>query len=240
MENSIYIGLSKQTVLRANMTIIANNIANANTTGFRGQNMLFEEFVSDPRGADDELSFVYNRGQYQVTDEGPMRETGNELDIALAGPGFIQIDGPGDEPTYTRDGHFEIDADGTLITSAGFAVEGEGGPITIPEDTEFISIDQNGIISNQDGEIAQITIVEFPNIQVLEAQGNNLYKTDIAGVPAENTKVTQGFLEGSNVNTVLEMTRMIETSRKFQSLQNTLQSENERLQNVIRKLTESR
>ena len=244
MENSIYLGLSRQLALFRNMNIIANNIANANTSGYRAQNLLFEEFLADPRGdtvdrnADDELSFVYNRAQYQNSQPGSLRYTGNALDAALAGPGFFGIQGPNNETLYTRGGKFQLDAEGTLRTSAGFAVSGQGGgTITVPPNSTEISIDDNGFVSNQDGQLGQISIVEFENIQILEPTGNGLYRSPEEGVAAENTRVKQGQVEGSNVEPVIEMTRMIETMRGYQSTQRLLESENERLRGMIQSLT---
>lgn len=239
MENSIYIGLSRQVALQTNMDIIANNVANANTTGFRAQNLLFDEFVSDPRGADDELSFVVDQGQYQNTAPGSIKTTGNDLDIALEGPGFIGIQGPGGEIAYTRDGHFEKDAQGVLRTSSGFAVaSGGGGNVLIPQDTTSISIDRRGVVSNQDGVVGQISITEFANVQELEPLGNNLYRTDAPANAATQTTVHQGHLEGSNVQTVIEVTRMIDTLRSFQNVQKLLQSEGDRLKGMIERLTQ--
>jgi len=238
MENTIYLGLSRQVTLNNNMQIIANNVANLNTPGYRGQNLLFHEFVSEPRGFDDPLSFVYDEGQYQDTASGSFSTTGNPLDIALAGPGFIGINGAGGQPTYTRDGNFQKSADGRLVTSSGAEVSGlGGGAITIPPDSTSVSIDEQGFVSNQNGILGQIKIVEFDNIQELEPLGSNQYRTDAPEVPAANTVVRQGQLEGSNVNAVLEMTRMIDTLRSFQSVHNLLNSENERLRDTIQQLT---
>lgn len=239
MENSTYVGLSREMVLRTNMNITANNIANMNTPGYRGQNMLFAEYISDPRDNDaDPLSFVYDRGQYQITDEGPMQQTDNPLDIALSGPGFFGVDGPGNAPTYSRAGNLHIGIDGTLQTSGNFPVLDDGGsPISIPQDATEIKIDKNGVISTQNGQIGQIQVVEFENIQQLEALGNNLYTTDAQANAAQNTVVQQGYVEGSNVNAVLEMTRMIEISRSFQSMHSAMDKENERLRSAIQKLT---
>ena len=91
MENSLYIGLSKQVVLKENMDIIAQNVANVNTPGYRAQNMVFSEYISDPRHMDEDMSLVLDYGQYQMTDPGSMKETGNPLDIALIGNGFLGI-----------------------------------------------------------------------------------------------------------------------------------------------------
>lgn len=238
MENSLYLGLSRQMVLRTNMNIIANNVANMNTPGFRGQNTLFEEYVSDPKGADDPLSFVYDYGQYQDSKQGPMSATGNPLDVALNGPGFMAVDGPGDKPTYTRAGNFQLRADGTLVTSRDHPVQNTGGSaIVIPQGSLEVKIDGNGRVSTEAGEIGQIKVAEFDNIQQLVPVGDNLYTTDAAPVEAKKTTFKQGYVEGSNVESVLEMTRMIETLRDFQSVQKLMDSENERLRTAIRKLS---
>ena len=239
MENSIYLGLSKQTVLQTNLDIVANNIANMSTSGFRAQNPVFEEFISDPRYADDDLSFVYDYGQYQMTSPGPMTQTGSELNVALNGPGFMAVQRPNGEVAYTRDGDFQKRADGTLVSAAGYPVMGEGGPITIPDSATEITIDEKGFISDQDGVIGQLQIVEFDNVQDMEPVGNNLYAPGRGTPgPANETVAQQGFLEGSNVNAVAEITRMIKILREFQGTQNVLDSEHERLRTAIQTLTE--
>ena len=131
MENSIYLGLSRQMVLQTNMDIVSNNIANMSTSGFRAQNPVFEEYLSDPRYNDDPLSFVYDYGQYQMTSPGSLEQTGNPLNVALNGDGFMGVQMPGGQTGYTRDGNFYKTADGTLVNSANFPILGQGGPITI-------------------------------------------------------------------------------------------------------------
>ncbi len=241
MENSIYLGLSKQMVLRTNMNITANNIANVNTPGYRGQNTLFAEFVSKQRDIDnpkDPLSFVYDRGQYQVTDEGPLQMTENPLDIAVVGPGFIGVQSPGGGTAYSRAGQMELGPGGELRTPSGHPILNEGGaPITIPANATEIKIDSKGVISTQDGQIGRIQLVEFANVQELEAMGDNLYTAPAPGTPATQSTIKQGYLEGSNVQAVLEMTNMIDTLRNYQSLQSMMQTENERLRTAIQRLT---
>lgn len=240
MENSIYIGLSRQMALRTHMDLTANNIANMTTPGYRSQNLLFAEYLADPRGAEDEMSFVYDRGQYQSTMAGPLQQTENPLDMALVGPGFFAVGGAAGQTTYSRAGNFQLGLDGTLQTSAGFQVLGQGGgAIQIPEDARELKIDEKGVVSTEDGPIGTIQIVEFDNIQELKQMGNNLYTTDAIPREATNTKAQQGYIEGSNVNAVLEMTNMIDISRSFQSIQQSLQQENERLRSAIQKLTKT-
>jgi flagellar basal-body rod protein FlgF len=238
MENSIYLGLSKQMVLRTDMDIIANNIANMNTTGYRGQNTLFDEYVSKPRGYDDASSFVEDRGQYEVTDPGPISFTGNPLDVSLFGPGFMGVQGPTGEVMYTRAGDFQRSAEGILTTSAGYPVADPGGAnIVIPAGSTEVKIDERGFVSNQDGTVGQIQIAEFADLQDIKPFGHGLYMTDQAPLPPENTRMKQGQLEGSNIKPVVEMSRMIETLREFQTVQNILKSENDRLRGAIQKLT---
>lgn len=246
MENSIYLGLSRQMVLRTNMDIIANNVANMNTAGYRGQNLVFSEFLAkpegkiDPKGAGDTLSYVQNAMQYEITEPGPVQVTGNPLDVAVDGPGFIGVKGPGGQAAYTRGGNFQMDSKGTLLTSGGFPVASlSGGLITIPQGSTEIKIDYKGVISNQDGQIGQIKLVEFENIQNLKPEGNGLYSTDSASRAPEESRLRQGAVEGSNVKPVLEMTRMIETLRSYQSVQQVLSTENDRLRNAIRELSKA-
>lgn len=240
MENSIFVALSRQVALRTQMSVIANNVANMSTPGYRSQNMVFTEFIEKPRGAGDPLSMVLDYGHYQNSSPGPIRQTGNSLDIALQGPGYIGVTTP-DGTMYTRAGAFQLNANGELITGAGHQVAGAGGgPIIIPEGTKEVKITEDGSVTTEEGEIGQIMIVEFENIQELEAMGNGLYKTEATAAPAANTRVMQGMLEGSNVNAILEMTRMIDVLRAYQSTQRMLQSEHDRQRNMIRKLSATR
>lgn len=246
MENSIYLALSRQVALRTNMDMVANNIANMNTPGYRSQHLMFDEYLSDPRGqtvdkaADDELSFVYNRGQYANTQPGTQSFTGNPLDMALAGPGSFGVQAPNGEVMYTRAGQFQIDASGILTDPSGNPVADQGGgQIIIPPESKDISIDEFGNVSNQDGALGSLMVVEFENQQMLEPHGNNMYRAPdgVAGTPAENTRVKQGQLESSNVQPILEITEMMETLRSYQSTQQILSTENDRLRSAIQKLT---
>lgn len=234
MENSIYLALSRQSVLKTNMDIVANNIANMNTTGFRAQSPLFEEYISDPAYNKDPMSFVLDYAQFQNTAPGSHEQTGSPFHVALSGPGFLAVEAKNGETVYTRDGNFMRSADGMLVTASGLKV---GGGITIPTGSSEVRIDEKGVVSNQNGPIGQLQIVEFDNVQSLRALGNNTYRTDGGVRQAENTTVQQGFLEGSNVNAVSETNRMIEILRDYQRVQRLLDGEHERLRGAIQKLT---
>lgn len=236
MENSIYIGMSGQMTLKAQMNLIAQNVANINTPGYRNQNGVFQEYLSKPRGMHTDMSMAYDYGQFQSTESGPVKSTGNSLDVALVGPGFMGIQTP-EGVQYTRAGNFSMDSQGRLMNARGMAVASAGGgDIIIPNDAQNIYIDHRGVVSTDDGEVGQIMVMEFSSEQILEPAGNGLYKTDEGGVLAANTKVLQGKLEGSNVQGVLEMTRMIEINREYQMMQRMIQNEHERIRGAIQRL----
>jgi flagellar basal-body rod protein FlgF len=239
MENTLYIGLSKQVTLRENMDIIAQNVANVNTPGYRAQNMVFAEYIVDPSRMKEDIAMVLDYGQYQVTDPGSIKETGNPFDVALVGNGFLGIETP-EGTRYSRAGNLIMDSEGVLRNQLGMAVANEGGgEITIPADAKEVIIDRQGNISTENGVVGKLMIVEFEHYQNVNPEGNGLYKAEEDGFPAENTKVLQGRLEGSNVQAVVEMTRMIDVLRDYQAVQNMMQSEHERMRTSARRLAET-
>lgn len=241
MENTIYIGLSRQVALRENMNNIANNIANMNTPGFKGQQMMFSEYITRPdKKVQEPLSMVLDRAQFQVTEQGPLSFTGNAFDVALEGPGYFGVQGPEDQEMYTRAGNFTLNADGQLVTPSGHFVLGTGGkPINIPAEESNITIDKAGNIFGNNGQLDQLMIKEFDNVQDMRPNGFGMMDTDQAGANAEQTIAVQGSLEGSNVKGVLEMTNMIDVLRSYQSVQRMLQGEHDRQRSTIRALSES-
>lgn len=242
MENTIYVGLSRQLALQEHMQIVSNNIANMTTAGYRGQNMMFTEYLSNPRGKvdnpKDPLSMVLDYGQYQTTRPGPIKNTGNPLDVALSGPGFFGVQTK-DGLQYTRAGNFALNANGELVTAAGLPVAGSGGgAIVVPRGVREVKIAEDGTVSTDQGQVGQLMITEFDNLQELDPAGDNTYKAKNAGRPATDTKVMQGMVEGSNVQPVVEMSRMIEISREYQSIQRMLQTEHDRQRTTIQRLSQ--
>ena len=236
MENALFIGLSKQIALQTNMDIVANNVANMNTAGFRGQNMLFKELVEEPRGQENELSYVIDFGQYDNTSPGPIIHTNNKLDVGLVGPGFMGVNNNG-EIMYTRAGDFKTDPQGVLVNPSNMPIASQGGgEIVIPENTIDITISETGGVFADGSQVGQLLLAEFENPQNLRPVGNVLYTTEDEPIAAQNTIVKQGTIEGSNVNPIVEVTNMISVLREYQSVQSFIGDEDERLRSSVREL----
>lgn len=241
METPSYITLSSQAALRRQMDVVANNLANINTPAYRGENMMFVEYLTQTqRGETGALSFVQDIATYRDIQEGPMEATGNPLDIAISGPGYFVVE-TDDGPRYTRHGSFQLNDDNEIVTHAGHRVlDDNGNEIVIPDDAERIDVTADGVIATEIGEIARLDLVAFDDEQALEREANSLYDAGEAPVlPADEASVKQGMLEGSNVQGVVEMTRMIDVLRTYQGAQQMSESEHERRVRAIRTLIES-
>jgi len=238
MENTIYIGLSRQIALQQHMSLIANNIANINTPGYKANKILFAEYLDKPKGMNETMSMVLDYGNYRVTGNGPIKRTDNPLDVALEGKGYFGVQGPGGKTYYSRSGNFTLTADRQLVTQQGYAVlDAGGGTITLPAGDD-VMIDERGTIATKAGVIGQLMVQEFSKLQNMIPVGNTLYATKEAGVPSTTTRVVQGAQEGSNTQGVIEMTDMIEVSRNYQSVARMLQTEHDRLRSTIRTMTQ--
>lgn len=240
MENTIYIGLSRLSALQQNMNVIANNIANINTPGYKANKILFAEYLDKPKGMKETISMVLDYSNYRVRENGPLKRTDNPLDVAVEGVGYIGVQGPGGQIMYTRNGAFALNSERQLVTQQGYPVVDAGGQaITFPEGQGSIMIDETGSIAQGNEIVGALMVHEFPNIDLLKPVGNSLYKSDTPGTPSASTRVVQGALEGSNTQGVLEMTDMIDVSRTYQSVARMLQSEHDRLRSTIRTMTSS-
>ena len=156
MQNAQLIGLSRQVALSRELDVVANNIANLNTTGFKADGSLFEEFLSPTAragnlsGADSKVSFVRDRGTWHDMSPGPIQSTGSPLDVAIDGKGFLVVQTPRGE-RYTRNGALQINGTGQLVTSDGNPVLGDGGPIVFQPNDHQVQISQDGTISVREG-----------------------------------------------------------------------------------------
>jgi len=239
MENTIYIGLSRELALEQQMNLMANNIANMNTPGYKAGHILFAEYLDKPKGMKETVAMSYDYGNFRDQDNGPIKLTGNQLDVALEGPGYIGVSTTSGIQ-YSRAGNLKINSERQLVTAENYPIVDQGGkPIAIPEGTDQITIDQTGAIAGADGVIATMMVKEFNKPNELIPVGNTLYKTSEAGTQATKTRVIQGSIEGSNVQSVLEMTNMMEVSRDYQQIQRLLQSEHDRIRSVVKSLSET-
>jgi flagellar basal-body rod protein FlgF len=236
MENISYIGLSQQLAIQQQMNMVANNMANMSTPGYKTQNALFTDYMtmSKDKGG---VNQVLNATSYRDLSAGPMTQTYNPFDIAIQGEGYFAVETP-QGVKYTRDGSFSMNTNRELVDKAGNKVMGDGGPISFPPEASNMKISADGSISGSTGALGRIKVVTLDNPQAMERGGDNLFSLkDAKEKPVENLKIVQGALEGSNVNPVLEMNRMIELLRMFQSTQKMLQNDHEMARTMIDKLT---
>lgn len=221
MQNALFVGTSSQIALQRELEVIANNVANASTTGFKARNSRFEEYLMPTASADSfqspdrRLSYVIDKGTTLDLTQGSIEQTGNPLHIAVRGEAFLTVQTP-QGPRYTRNGAFEIDAQGNLVTSDGHQVQGEAGPITLNPQETGVSIGPDGTVSTNVGIRGRLRLVTFARPQALRNEGGNLYSSQDQPQPAGLAgRVESGALERSNVRPVVEMTRLMDVNRTY-------------------------
>ncbi|MEP0518647.1 MAG: flagellar basal-body rod protein FlgF [Hyphomicrobiales bacterium] len=239
MENAELISLSRQTALRRQMNVVANNLANISTSGYKTERSMFSEYMMPVAEAttfptqDQRLSYVWDRGTLTEFDAGPIKLTGAPLDVAIDDNAFFVVETE-QGLRYTRNGAFQLNTEGTLVTSEGFAVQGEGGPISFGPTETNISIAADGTISSSAGEKGKLQAVTFDAPQQLTRAGSSLFAGEGA-IPSQSL-FTQGALEGSNVRGVVEVTEMIEVSRAYQSLANMMKRFDDLRKDAVQRL----
>ncbi|QOZ44193.1 flagellar basal-body rod protein FlgF [Bradyrhizobium sp. CCBAU 53340] len=250
MQNALLIGLSRQMTLERQMDVIANNVANANTNGFKADHSLFEEYLRSNAhednfiGSDRRVSYVQDRGTYRDVGQGPMEATNNPLDMAISGNAFFAVQADGAE-RYTRDGKFALSSTGQLMTSDGNLVLGTGGPIVFQPTDHDINVAPDGTVTVLEGTAktdsirGKIKMVTFDDPAKLTKLGANLYDTGSATQqPDTKSTLQQGYVEKSNVNSVVEMTRMVEVMRAYTGVANLLQQQSDLHKSAIEKLAD--
>lgn len=252
MIRSLYTGTTGMNGQQLSMDVIAHNLANVSTTGFKKSTTDFQallyETIKAPgsqTSADTEspTGIVVGMGVRpaavtKVFSQGELIQTENELDVAIEGAGFFEVEIPNGTSSYTRAGAFKRDSDGRLTNSNGYPIL---PAITIPDGAQQITISETGVVSailagdTESTEIGNMELIAFTNNSGLAAQGNNLYaETGASGTPTTGTPgddgfgiLLQTFLEGSNVNIVQEMANMITTQRAYEINSKTIQTSDE-------------
>jgi len=253
MENALLVGLSRQMVLSHEIDVIANNIANIDTTGYKADNATFGEFLM-PRasdqyftGSDRRVSFVDDRSTWIDLSPGAIQRTGNPLDIAIDGPGYITVQTQRGQ-RYTRNGALQINSTGQLVTSEGDPVLGDGGPITFQPTDHNIIISENGVITAQagadtsDSPRGHLQLVGFDRPELLQKDGSSTFMPPAnvnTTAPPAGTHIVQGAIEKSNVKGVVEMARMIQITRNYSDIAAILQQENDQRRDALQQLSQA-
>ena len=244
MENASLIALSRQLVLRRQLDIAANNIANADTTGFKVEQLIVEtEDAREARnfGVTGPGRFVLDQGVGRDFGQGAIRETGRPLDVAIEGDAaFFRIGDPAGGPErYTRDGAFTTDGEGRLITRSGLNVLDDGGnEIILDPARGEPTIASDGTISQQGEQVGRLGVVRFDLLSVLSKDGDGLYSNTSNEQPADapDALLRQGMLEGSNVETLVEITNLIEIQRAYESTSRMIENLNDLSRRSVERL----
>jgi flagellar basal-body rod protein FlgF len=236
MQNGTDIALSGQMALMRQMDVIANNLANASTPAFKGEEMLFSQYMVAPPHSSP-LAFVQDAGTVRNLSQGQLNKTDNPLDLAISGEGYFALQTPLGT-RYTRNGHFQLDSQGEIVNDQGYPLLAVGGqPLVVPAGTHGLTIATDGTVSvGQQGVIGTVELVDFASPQMVTPAANGLWVTDQQPQPASAT-VQQGMLEESNVQPIVELTRLLSVSRQVGMVKNFLDEEDQRRSNAIDKLS---
>jgi flagellar basal-body rod protein FlgG len=257
MINSLMIAKTGMTAQQTQLDVISNNLANVSTFGFKRSRAVFEDLMYQnlrqvganaaeqaelPTGLQVGLGVRTVATSRNFT-QGSLQQSGNALDVAVNGSGFFQIEMPDGTTAYTRDGSFQLDAQGRLVTSSGFPLT---AGITLPAETESITVSSDGIVTaklpgqTQPQQVGQIELANFINPAGLEPMGQNLFRESVAsGAPVNGMPGTtgmgvlmQGYTEQSNVNVVQELVDMIQTQRAYEMNSKSIQTSDQMLQKL--------
>ncbi len=234
MSGAMYLAAAGALVQQLRLEMLANDVANVNTLGYKGERSVFRMPQEDREPILASVDQVQTLSPYAPPFEtaidfsqGALQQTGNPLDVAIDGDGFFSIETP-DGQQYTRQGGFTVNSEGVLTTHDGYPVLGEGGEITITQGT--VEIDSQGVIYVDGDEVGQLQIIDFEKRNQLMKVGNGRFVTtdpEAVQTRPENYTISQGFVETANVNPIRAMTEMIETSRIFDAYQKVIQSADE-------------
>jgi flagellar basal-body rod protein FlgF len=234
MDAAGYTTLNRQSGLMREMGIVANNIANSSTTGFRREGVVFSEYLA-ALDQDPSLSMAHASGRHVDLSQSTLSQTGGQFDFAIQGDGFFLIDTPEGE-RLTRAGNFTPSAEGELVTPDGYRLLDAGGaPIFVPPDAKGLALASDGTLSADGQPLAQVGLWQPSDPLSLRHQTGTMFAAGEIE-PAEGATVLQGMLEDSNVEPVSEIARMITVQRAYELGQKFLDAEDERVRGVIQTL----
>ena len=245
MDNANYVALSRQITLQRELDISANNLANMNTTGFKFEELLVNSQYGAP-AFDDPIrtpaNFAYDNGVGRNFKQGTLTQTGSPYDLGIDGEGTFFTIQTASGTQYTRDGAFGLGPDGTLETQNGDPVIGDGGPIVLDPKNGTPVISEDGIVSQasqgQTLRVGKIQLVRVANLSDMQKQGNGNYTltNGASAIPATDARVRQGMLESSNVNPMVEVTKLVQINRAYSELANIMDQTNQLNRTAVERL----
>ncbi len=211
MDNSTYLALSKQVTSFNKLNVTANNVANANTAGFKKEQMVFDQFLT--KDVKEKVAFPNDVTTTIDRSDGPLTPTGRALDISIVGDGFFMVKTP-NGIRYTRNGNFHVNSESTLVDVKGNPVlSGDNQEIVFEEGDGAPVIAQNGTITVNGDDRGSIGVVEFANPHLLRKSPEGMMMSEVLHLVKEDPKIVQGMLEGSNVNSIEEMVKLTEIQK---------------------------
>jgi flagellar basal-body rod protein FlgF len=246
MENVMLIGLSRQVALARELDVVANNVANIDTNGFKRRSTVFQEYLMPTarhehfQGADKRLSYVWDRGTTLNFNQGSLERTGNPLDLALKGDNLFVTRSAAGIERYTRNGSLSINAKGELVNSDGHVMVTDQGSLTLSPSERDLQIANDGSITTSNGPRGKLKVVAVPNPQLLRNVGQNLFTTTVPlqNAGARDYSIMIGEIEKSNVKPVLEISRLMEISRSYQNVASLMQRTDEIRRSAISRLAD--
>lgn len=241
MELPTTIALSRLTAQQRALEVTANNLANANTSGFRAERVLFTDWLSTqtnttPIAGGRQIAFTQDRATWREQRDGNLSHTANPLDLAIAGEGYFTVQTQAG-PRLTRAGRFATSPNGTIVDMQGDALlDRAGQPIQLANGETQVTVAGDGTVSGAGGRIGRIGVVMPGDPLRLTGEGGDRLRADAATTPVAAPAIVQGAIEESNVQPIVETTRMIDLSRQFQMVAQFVQAESDRQQNAIDKI----
>lgn len=245
MSHNLYVAMSGAMSRMNELDLIANNLANSDTSGFKRLQSVFsatlQERIRDVDGniIEGAAGRVHSSQSTPAIDlsSGGIRQTGNPLHVAIQGDGFFQIETP-EGPRFTRAGNFSVSAEGALVTPTGYSVTGDGGPIEVG--TRSAQITSSGIVLDQAGnDLGKLSLVRFDDPTALKHEGGSLFRTEPGTEPVAVDEVTlaENSLESSNVKPVEELASMVMVQRVFEISMRIMQAEDQSTQRLLREIS---